>query len=101
MTSSTNPGCEINPMRCDLHLAMVGCVVLAGWTASPAPGAQPPPPEQITFFEKNIRPVLVRECYSCHSTTAQKIRGGLTLDTRDGIRKGGENGPAVVPGDVK
>jgi hypothetical protein len=58
-------------------------------------------PEQIAFFEKNIRPVLVKECYSCHATTAEKIRGGLTLDSRDGIRKGGDTGPAVVPGDVK
>jgi hypothetical protein len=49
------------------------------------------------FFEKKIRPVLVEHCYSCHSV-AKKRRGGLTLDSRDGIRKGGDNGPAVVPG---
>ena len=36
-----------------------------------------------------------------HATTAQKIRGGFTLDTRDGIRKGGDNGPAIVLGDPK
>ncbi len=64
-------------------------------------GKEAIPPEQLSFFEKNIRPVLARECYSCHSTTAQKVRGGLLLDTREGIRKGGDNGPAVVPGDVK
>src|SRR5262245_4665606 len=58
-------------------------------------------PEQIAFFEKSIRPVLVKECYSCHATTAEKVRAGLTLDTRDGIRKGGDSGPAVVPGDTK
>src|SRR5215813_5539827 len=70
-------------------------------TASPCRAAEvPPTPEQIAFFEKSIRPVLVRECYSCHATTAEKIRGGLTLDTRDGARKGGEKGPAVVPGDA-
>src|SRR5262249_49305155 len=61
----------------------------------------PATPEQIAFFEKSIRSVLVKECYSCHATTAEKIRGGLTLDTRDGIRKGGDTGPAVIPGDVK
>jgi hypothetical protein len=61
----------------------------------------PPSSEQLAFFEKAIRPVLVRECYSCHSATAKKIRGGLTLDTRDGMRKGGDNGPAIVPGDAK
>jgi hypothetical protein len=57
--------------------------------------------EQLAFFEKRIRPVLVKECYSCHAATAEKIRGGLTLDTRDGIREGGDTGPAVVPGDVR
>jgi hypothetical protein len=85
------------------RLLTLGGALLAGWAALP-PELQaqtPPPPEQIAFFEKSIRPVLVRECYSCHSTTAEKVRGGLTLDTRDGIRKGGDNGPAVVPGDVK
>jgi hypothetical protein len=70
--------------------------------ASPTRAAEAPAtPEQIAFFEKSVRPVLVQECYSCHATTAKKIRGGLTLDTRDGIRKGGDTGPAVVPGDVK
>src|SRR5579883_1333607 len=50
------------------------------------------------FFEKKVRPVLVEHCYACHSTEAKKRRGGLLLDTRDGIRKGGDTGPAVVPG---
>lgn len=50
------------------------------------------------FFEKKIRPVLVSRCYSCHSAKAGKLRGKLLLDTRAGIRRGGENGPAVVPG---
>ncbi len=56
------------------------------------------------FFESKIRPVLVKECYSCHSADAvktKKLRGGLHLDTREGIRKGGDGGPAVVPGDPK
>jgi hypothetical protein len=57
-----------------------------------------PPSEQIEFFEKKIRPVLVNHCYKCHSAGAKKIRSGLLLDSRDGIRKGGERGPAVVPG---
>jgi hypothetical protein len=62
---------------------------------------KPATPEQITFFETSIRPVLVKECYSCHATTAKKIRGGLTLDTRKGMREGGDTGPAISPGDVK
>ncbi|MBM3994292.1 MAG: DUF1553 domain-containing protein [Planctomycetes bacterium] len=53
----------------------------------------------IEFFEKRIRPVLVEHCYECHATTSKKVRGGLLLDSRDALRKGGESGPAVVPGD--
>lgn len=53
------------------------------------------------FFETKIRPVLVKHCYECHSVEAGKSKGGLQLDTREGIRTGGENGPAVVPGDLE
>ena len=49
------------------------------------------------FFETKIRPVLVRECYGCHSSKAKGIKGGLRLDTRRGLRRGGDSGPAVVP----
>ncbi len=52
------------------------------------------------FFESKIRPVLVKHCYECHSAEAGKSKGGLMLDTKHGIREGGETGPAVVPGDV-
>jgi len=57
----------------------------------------------LDFFESKIRPVLVASCYECHSVEAAnrgKHKGGLLLDTRDGIRTGGDTGPAVVPGDV-
>jgi cephalosporin-C deacetylase-like acetyl esterase len=57
-------------------------------------------PAQLAYFEKKIRPVLVAQCYQCHSTDAKEIKGGLALDSREGIRKGGDSGPAVVPGDV-
>jgi hypothetical protein len=55
-------------------------------------------PEQLEFFEKKIRPVLVEHCYDCHSEEKGKSKGELTLDSRDGIRAGGDRGPAVVPG---
>ena len=88
-------------MKISSRLVILG-VLAAGWTAPLASAAEPAPDKDgVAFFEKHIRPVLVKECYSCHATTAEKIRGGLTLDTREGIRKGGETGPAVVPGDVK
>ncbi len=52
----------------------------------------------VEFFEKKIRPVLAEHCYACHSQQAKKQRGGLYLDSRDAVRKGGDTGPAVVPG---
>jgi hypothetical protein len=54
----------------------------------------------IEFFEKHIRPVLVSKCYQCHAATSREIKGGLVLDTREGTRKGGESGPAIVPGNL-
>src|SRR5262249_50910338 len=60
-----------------------------------------PTPEQVAFFEKSIRPVLVRECFSCHSASAEKVRGGLKLDTRDALRKGGDNGSSLDLTDPK
>ncbi|MBO0699845.1 MAG: hypothetical protein J2P46_15715, partial [Zavarzinella sp.] len=58
-------------------------------------------PKGLDFFEKKIRPVLTEQCGQCHSAEAEakkKLKGGLRLDTRDGLRKGGDSGPAVVPG---
>ena len=57
--------------------------------------------KHLDFFEKKIRPVLVKHCYACHSAKSKSVKGKLLLDSRDAIRKGGESGPAVVPGDVK
>ena len=73
------------------------CVLagLAGLRAEAAESSR----EHLEFFEKRIRPVLAERCYECHSATAKKSKGGLTLDTRDGVLKGGEAGPVLVPGD--
>ena len=51
------------------------------------------------FFEAKIRPVLAEKCYGCHSVESGKAKGGLLLDSREGIRTGGDTGPAVVPRD--
>ena len=58
-------------------------------------------PKSVEFFEKKIRPVLVRECYSCHSSQTGQARGGLMLDTQGYTHMGGDSGPAVVPGDTE
>jgi hypothetical protein len=52
----------------------------------------------VELFEKKIRPVLVERCYECHSANAKKAKGGLLLDTRAGLRKGGDSGAAIIPG---
>lgn len=51
------------------------------------------------FFESKIRPVLVESCYKCHSSESERVKGGLLLDSREGLLKGGDSGPAIVPGD--
>ena len=52
----------------------------------------------IAFFEKNIRPVLVNNCYQCHSAEARNLKGELFLDSKQGMLNGGESGPVIVPG---
>jgi mono/diheme cytochrome c family protein len=56
-------------------------------------------PDQLDFFEKHIRPIFTDNCYKCHSHESAKVKGGLMLDTRDDLRKGGDTGLAIVPGD--
>src|SRR6267378_676673 len=53
----------------------------------------------VEFFEKKIRPLLVEHCYKCHGAQSEKVKGGLLLDTREGVLKGGDTGAAIVPGD--
>ncbi len=56
------------------------------------------------FFESKIRPVLVQHCYRCHSQKALKrkrLKAGLLVDSKAGLLKGGDNGPAIVPGKLK
>jgi hypothetical protein len=64
--------------------------------AAAAPAAEPTA-EQVEFFEKKVRPVLAENCFKCHSDRA-KPKGGLRLDSRAGLLKGGDNGPALIPG---
>ncbi len=73
------------------------------YAQAPAAGKQTPEAakEGLAYFEKHIRPVLVNECYSCHSADSKEIEGSLTLDTRAGIRAGGDRGPAVTPGSIR
>ena len=60
-----------------------------------------PTQEGVTFFETRIRPVLIDQCYRCHSSEGQGVRGGLAVDSREALLIGGESGPAIVPGDLE
>jgi hypothetical protein len=77
-------------------LPLACAAVLLG---TPPLRAAEPNPKGIEFFENKIRPVLAEHCYKCHSALAGKSKGGLTLDTKAAVLKGGDTGPAVVPGD--
>jgi len=55
--------------------------------------------DQIEFYEKGVQPLLAENCYKCHSHQSDKIKGGFVLDSRDALLKGGETGPAIVPGE--
>jgi hypothetical protein len=59
--------------------------------------------KQVEFFEKEIRPLLTKHCYECHSAGVgagtKKAKGGLWLDSKEGMLRGGESGAAVVPGE--
>ena len=50
------------------------------------------------FFTKQVRPILEANCFQCHSHTGKKAKGGLVLDARASLVKGGDSGPAIVPG---
>ena len=55
-------------------------------------------PDDVNFFEQQIRPILTQHCYQCHSTESKRLRGGLLLDSRPGWQKGGDSGPVLLPG---
>ena len=63
--------------------------------AGPAFGA-----EADAIFERSVRPLLESKCYDCHSARSDEVKGNLRLDSLEGILKGGDNGPAIVAGDV-
>jgi hypothetical protein len=57
--------------------------------------------DQLEFFEKRVRPLLVAHCYECHSAGAKKLQAGLRLDFRDAMIAGGDSGAVIVPGDAE
>ncbi len=80
---------------------LVGSLTLALLAVSPAiASAQVTPRDdaaKVEFFEKKVRPLLVDNCYSCHSADTNS-KGGLRVDDRNGLLNGGNGGAAIVPG---
>jgi Protein of unknown function (DUF1553)/Protein of unknown function (DUF1549)/Planctomycete cytochrome C/Concanavalin A-like lectin/glucanases superfamily len=81
----------ISSLRAATLRAALAVSIAAGAVAAPTP-------EQTEFFERKIRPVLAAECYECHA--GKKAKGGLKLDWRGAVEKGGDTGPAIVPGNA-
>src|SRR5262249_56921909 len=76
---------------CGLSLAFLVSDRLAARDGAPAA-------ESAAFFQQKVRPILEQNCFQCHSHAAKKSKGGLMLDARESVLKGGDSGPAVVPG---
>src|SRR5689334_21425815 len=78
-------------------VVLAAAVPLAFQLAAEAQQAAPVPQAATSeFFESKIRPLLAANCYDCHT---EEALGGLRLDSREAMLKGGKRGPAIVPGD--
>jgi len=71
---------------------------LLGLTALTAVAQDKITPDQQEYFESKIRPIFVNNCYECHSADS-KAKADLFLDSKAGVRTGGDSGPALKPGD--
>jgi hypothetical protein len=89
-------------MRSFVLAVLLGCHSTFGADAESQDVARPFLDERaaLTLFESRIRPALVKHCYSCHSAKTDLPKAGLRLDTREHALRGGETGPALVPGDL-
>ncbi|MFN3653326.1 MAG: PSD1 and planctomycete cytochrome C domain-containing protein [Armatimonadota bacterium] len=96
-------------MRHPFRNTLIGTLVLSGAAvlatlavaSEPPPAATLKPPTEAAadparFFETRIRPVLATRCQSCHGGERQS--GGLRVDSREALLKGGASGPALIPG---
>ncbi len=88
--SSKSPGLRHRTLLTNTVLI---AMALIGWQPCPVAGQ-----DASHFFETHVRPVLVEKCIGCHGD--QKQSGGLRLDSRDAMLKGGDSGAALIPGDV-
>ena len=96
----TYANAQVTRLRTALGTIAAVCLWAGVIAARQAPGATVAPtppagPQSAEFFESRIRPILVENCYDCHTDEAS---GGLRVDSREALLKGGANGPAIVAG---
>src|SRR5690348_3182296 len=95
--------------RCALLPALMTAFLTATAVAQPKPKSAPPKitpkstaprpsKEGVDFFEKKVRPILVKNCYKCHSGDPAKAKAHFVLDTHAGLVKGGDSGEVISPG---
>jgi mono/diheme cytochrome c family protein len=83
-----------------LAAAAAGLLAMAvGWQPSATVQAQAssgPAPDSVEFYNQRVQPIFANNCYRCHG--GMNHRGGLHLDSKDGLLRGGHDGAVVVPG---
>ena len=78
---------------------MIGLLLCLAFAGDEPARVEKPTAEQLRFFETNVRPVLVEHCQKCHGD--KKQWGGLRLDSREALMRGGDTGASIVPGKPK
>jgi hypothetical protein len=89
---------KITAFRRARRFSAVAIALLPSFLAASEPVAPDPTPEQIDFFERRVRPLLVEHCDECHGAATDEPGGGLRLTSRESLLRGGDSGPAAVPG---
>lgn len=89
---------RLNSSVCLFLAGLLGILLLTSRFSGIAPAEEPIRDAGAMFFREKIEPVLKKECFSCHSAQAKEIKGGLRLDTRNELRKGGDSGAVLVEG---
>ena len=96
-SASGSPGRTDDAERRGRRLRVAGVLWLALVFSTLSPSAIAAGDDAETFFELRVRPTLAGTCFPCHG--GKKTSAGLRVDSREAILKGGESGPAIVPGD--
>ena len=88
-------------MRSVAGILLIGILarpVLSQEIAAPS-ARQQPDAAGVAFFESKVRPILVQHCFKCHGPAAGKAKASLRVDSPESLLRGGESGPAIVPGE--